>query len=253
MPVLRTEAVVLHCMDYLESSRILRLATRDGGLRSVLARGARRSSRRFGSALDLFAEGTAELHSRPGRDLDTLGAFEVTRSRSPLAEDLSRFAGASAIAELTLRFTRDDADPALYDAIVGALDAVTDAPSGGAREAALAGAWRIVAELGFAPNVDVCSECHDEIPADHAALFSHPAGGTLCERCGALAAAGGRRLPADARGALRAWLSGQRIRLDDAGARAHQRLLREFLREHLLDGRELPAFAVWESDGWSRE
>ena len=36
-----TEAVVLHAFDYLESSRIVKLLTRDLGLRSALARGAR--------------------------------------------------------------------------------------------------------------------------------------------------------------------------------------------------------------------
>src|SRR5262245_45002865 len=103
MPVIETDAVVLHAFDYLESSRILRLATRDAGVRSVLARGARRSSKRFGSALDLFAQGAAQLHTKPGRELDTLAAFDVVRARSELGADLARFMGASTIAELTLR------------------------------------------------------------------------------------------------------------------------------------------------------
>jgi DNA repair protein RecO (recombination protein O) len=32
--------------------------------------------------------------------------------------------------------------------------------------------------------------------------------------------------------------------------RAHQRLLREFLEEHLTDGRPLKAYAVWEQERW---
>src|SRR3954469_2463116 len=106
-----TDAVVLHAFDYLESSRILRLVTREAGVRSVLARGARKSKRRFGAALDLYAQGNAELQTKIGRDLDTLTAFDVTRARPQLAAQLSRFAGASMIAELTLRFARDSADP----------------------------------------------------------------------------------------------------------------------------------------------
>src|SRR5919112_6737110 len=97
MPALRTDAVVLHVFDYLETSRILRLATRDAGVQSVLARGARRSQRRFGTALDLFAEGSAQIYTKPGRDLNTLAAFEVTRARPGLAAELERFAGASAV------------------------------------------------------------------------------------------------------------------------------------------------------------
>jgi hypothetical protein len=38
---------------------------------------------------------------------------------------------------------------------------------------------------------------------------------------------------------------------DANDARAHQRLLREFLREHLADDRPLRAFEVWEQDAWT--
>src|SRR4029453_2282659 len=99
MTPVRTDAVVLHVFDYLETSRILRLATREAGMQSVLARGARRPKSRYGSALDLFASGTAEIYVKPGRELHTLASFDVTRSRGQLATDLERFTAASAIAE----------------------------------------------------------------------------------------------------------------------------------------------------------
>jgi DNA repair protein RecO (recombination protein O) len=248
MTVVVTDAIVLHAFDYLESSRILRLVTREAGVRSVLARGARRSKGRFGSALDLFAQGTAELHVKVGRELDTLGGFDVARARPQLAERLERFTGASAIAELTLRFAREAADPGLFDAVSSVLDALSDAPTERARDVTLGGAWRVLAELGVAPTIDVCAECHTPVPADAAAMFSHPAGGVLCARCGHLAR-GGRTLPAEARSALRDWLASSPHPITDAQeARAHQRLLREFLREHLTEDRPLRAFEAWEHE-----
>jgi DNA repair protein RecO (recombination protein O) len=251
MSLVVTEAIVLHAFDYLESSRIFRLVTREAGVRSVLARGARRSRKRFGSALDLYAQGSAELHVKPGRELDTLASFDVTRARPQLAGQLSRFTGAGAIAELTLRFARDAADPELFAAVADALDALGSAPSEAARETTLAGAWRVLAELGVAPAIDACAECHVLLSEDAVAMFSHPAGGALCARCGQLARSG-RVLPPTARAALRAWLAGERgISAEDADLRAHQRLLREFLREHLADDRPLRAFDVWEHGAWS--
>lgn len=248
MAVIVSEAIVLHVFDYLESSRIFRLVTREAGVRSVLARGARRSARRFGSALDLFAQGNAELHVKPGRDLDTLGRFDIERARPSLGADLSRFTGAAVIAELTLRFGRDAADPDLFDAAATALDALATAAPGEAQAATLAGAWHIIAALGFAPEVDACNECHTALAPNDSALFSHPAGGALCERCARFAAAG-RMLPASARDALRAWTSGERAAVaGELEVRAHQRLLREFLREHLSDDRPLRAFDMWEDD-----
>jgi DNA repair protein RecO (recombination protein O) len=251
MSLVLTEAIVLHAFDYLESSRILRLVTRDGGVRSVLARGARRSRQRFGTALDLYAQGSAELSVKPGRELDTLASFDVTRARPQLAAQLGRFTGASTIAELTLRFARDAGDPALFDAVADALDGIGAATAAAAREATLAGAWRVLGELGVAPVVDSCAECRAPIPESATAMFSHPAGGSLCQRCGHLARSG-RVVPASARGALRTWLRGDRVALtNDAELRAHQRLLREFVREHLADERPLRAFDVWEHAAWS--
>ena len=248
MSLVVTEATVLHVFDYLESSRIFRLVTREAGVRSVLARGARRSTRRFGSALDLFAQGTAQLHVKPGRDLDTLGGFDVERARPALAADLARFTGAAVIAELTLRFGRAAADLDLYTAAAAALDDLAEASTDEAREATLAGAWRIIAALGFAPGLDMCNECHAALAPNDSVLFSHPAGGALCQRC-ARAAPSGRLLPGIARAALRNWIIGERATLtNDADVRAHQRLLREFLREHLNDDRPLPAFEMWEQD-----
>ena len=57
---------------------------------------------------------------------------------------------------------------------------------------------------------------------------------------------GGRQLPPTARHTLIAWLAGAGSPLENAAARAHQRLLREFLEEHLGDGRPLRAFIAWE-------
>jgi len=247
MPLVETDAIVLHVFDYSETSRILRLATRDAGLQSVLARGARRSKSRFGSALDLFAEGAAQLQLKDGRDLQTLASFDVTRSRAELGEDMGRFVGASALAELVLRFSgADDVSVALFDVLTDALDRLAAAPEEDAMEAALSGAWRLVAEMGFAPAIDSCAACHATIDVEGDLPFSHTAGGVLCERCARLYP-GGRQLPLAARRAIAEWSQGRRLEeCDSRAAKAHQRLLREFLQQHLADGRSLRAFDAWE-------
>lgn len=251
MALVVTDAIVLHAFDYQDSSRILRIVTRDAGMRSVLARGARRSKRRFGPALDLYAQGTAELQVKPGRDLDTLSAFDVSRTRMGLASELARFTGAGVVAELVLRFASDAPDPSLFDAVGEALDQLAHASTEHARDVTLGAAWRVLSELGVAPSTDDCAECHAAVDAGAPAMFSHPAGGVLCARCSHLAR-GGRVLPPAARNALRDWLSGSaHATVDEAEARAHQRLLREFVREHLADDRPLRAFQAWEHGAWS--
>jgi DNA repair protein RecO (recombination protein O) len=67
-------------------------------------------------------------------------------------------------------------------------------------------------------------------------------------------APGGRRLPAGARAAIVRWLDdhpADTVELTSGEAKAHQRLLREFLAQHLPDPRALKAFTVWEQGSWS--
>jgi DNA repair protein RecO (recombination protein O) len=245
--LIQTDSLVLHAFDYRETSRIVRLATRDVGIVSVIARGARRPKNRFSVALDLFASGVAHLSLHPTRDLHALTAFDLTRSRPELAESLARFIAASAVSELCMRFAKEDDSGRVHAAATELLDAIGTSPSAAVAGVTLGGAWRLVAELGFAPALDRCASCHAPIPGAEPVTFHHRAGGALCERCARLSH-GGRTLPDEARCALAAWLAGEPAEpADDAGARAHQRLLREFVEEHLGDGRPLRAFLAWEA------
>jgi Recombinational DNA repair protein (RecF pathway) len=154
------------------------------------------------------------------------------------------------IAELALRFGHDASEGGLFEAVATTLDALAVAPRGAAPTVTLAGAWHIVAESGFAPATDLCGDCHAPLDPNASVMFSHRAGGALCPRCGRLAPAG-RVLPPPARSALRHFLLGEPGEpLDDASARAHQRLLREFCTEHLTDGRPLRALEQWEERKW---
>jgi len=253
MPLVETDAIVLHAFDYSETSRILRLATRDAGVQSVLARGARRSKSKVGTAVDLFAQGAAELHLREGRELQTLSRFDVTRARPALGDDLGRFTGASVVAEIMLRFAAaDEAHPELFDTLAAALDRIAIAAPERAAEPSLASAWQLLAELGFAPQLAACASCGNALAdAEHTIIHS-ALGGALCAAC-VSKHPGGRRLPRAELARLARWVSGER---DGGGAiaapevRAHQRLLREFLEYHLSDSRPLRAFAAWETGHW---
>jgi DNA repair protein RecO (recombination protein O) len=251
MPLLATDAIVLHAFDYLESSRIIRLLTREAGVQSALARGARKSRGRYGTALDLFAEGSAQLYIKPNRELHNLSGFEIARSRGGLAEDVGRFTAASTVAELALRFAGEEANEQLYETVSDALDRIVISPPERTIEDGLAACWRVVSVLGFTPELSSCALCHTPLRDADDATFSHASGGIVCPSCSRLAPSG-RRIPSSARTAIRNWLeTGESAPLADAEARSHQRLLREFLGAHLGDDRPLRAFAVWEHERWS--
>ena len=120
MRITATDSVLLHSFDYRETSRIVRLATRELGVISAIARGARRPKSKFGSALDLFTSGVAHLSVNPLRDLHALTGFDATVQRASLGTSLARFRAASALSELCLRFGNDDDSGVVFEAATAA-------------------------------------------------------------------------------------------------------------------------------------
>jgi DNA repair protein RecO (recombination protein O) len=248
VPPATTQALVLHGIAYGDTSRILRLLTRDHGLQSVIAKGARRARSRTGPRLDLFNQGEASIQFKPHRELNTLTAFEMTDPHTALAEDVARFAAASALAELALRFAPVDAHPELYDTVTTVLAALERAPAELVETVGLLACWQVIGALGFAPALDQCAACGREVSG--ALAFSASQGGALCTthrreaRTSNLA-------EADA-AALRALVAGQ-VPDPPLGARheaAHRRLLLQFVRYHLAEQRPLPALAFWDGRSW---
>jgi DNA repair protein RecO (recombination protein O) len=234
MALLTTDAIVLQSFPYGETSRIVRLLTRTAGVHSAIAKGAARPHSRY-HVLEPFAEGSAALYIRPTRELQTLGAFDVTRNRHGLGRDLLRFGGASLLAELVLRTASEEAQPDLFVAVSSSLDDLTRVDPGALEVAVLAAAWRTIAVLGFTPELDACIVCGRDIDVRADASFDYSAGGLRCDSC----AAGlpGRRIPGRARHALRAFCRGDTVRV--AVTAGHWRLLARYLEHHLLEGAQL--------------
>jgi DNA repair protein RecO (recombination protein O) len=249
MPLIVTPAIVLKVTPYSETSRIVRLLTRDQGLLSALARGARRAKSPVGTGLDLFALGVAMVRTKSQTDLHELTGFDLTRGHPHVAEQVATFGAAAALAELTLKCAPAEPHPGVFHALEDGLDALDRAAPDVADAAALSACWRLVVALGFEPTLDRCAVCGE--PAEGAVAFSAAQGGALCrEHRGQ--ATGPTTLQAADRDALRALLDGRwpEPPLDARHAAAHRRLLMTFIRQHLAEDRPLPALAFWDRESW---
>ncbi len=241
-----TPAVILSTIRYSESSKIVRLATREHGVQSAIAKGALRPRSRFGAALQVLSEGTAHLIILQRRELQLLTAFDVGRVHLGLAGDLSRYAAANVLAEVMLRFAPPDADPAIFDLLVSALGVLEEAPVDEVEALGLRLVWLLVSSLGFSPSLRACVHDGILVPPAGELVFSTHEGGALCTACATRFTAS--RLPPDARAALESLVDAHRPlpSLDGPNAAAHRRLLSRFITYHLGDGAELPALAFWE-------
>ena len=239
MPAVHTPAIILQSFGYSETSKILRLITRTHGVQSVIAKGALRPKSRFGGVLEPFTQGNASFFLRDTRELHTLSAFELQRSRQTLGSDLVRFGGASLLAELVLRVVSEESDPTLFDSLSAALDRISQTPAVMVQSVVLAETWALIAQLGFAPALEQCQSCGRFLDEQDEAIFDYTSGGVRCIGCAA--GQGGRVLPAAARITLLRLAAGAAVPLERTAA--HWRLLARFLSHHVLEGQTLRSLA----------
>ncbi|MEO5798709.1 MAG: DNA repair protein RecO [Gemmatimonadales bacterium] len=242
---LLTPALVLGSLRYGETSRIVRLATRDFGVVSAIAKGALRPKSRFGASLQLLSEGQAHLLQSRSSELHTLIAFDLTAVHTGLAGSLERFAAANALAELATRFVPAAANPMLYEWLLGAIGLLELAPADAVSVVGLRAMWGVMAQLGIAPTLTECSrdgQALEEGPVG----FSLRDGGFLCRTCAVSGAT--TRLAAEDREALVALIEpGRELPLlSPAQAAAHRRLLLRWIREHLGGDGAFPALEAWQ-------
>jgi DNA repair protein RecO (recombination protein O) len=230
VPIVTTRCVILQTYSYSDTSKILRLMTRDHGPRSAIARGALRPKSRFGGLIEPFAEGSATLYMRENRELDTLSGFDLVRERQELGADLHRFAGASVLCELVMRLAPEHRDDRLFAALVGGLDALLEAAPHEAESTSLSQLWALVSVLGFAPRLSHCIICGRPIATGEAARFDASLGGLLCDRCGGH----GESVSAERLETLRHLVSGTDHPSSVNGIQ--RRILIDFIRYHLAEG-----------------
>jgi DNA repair protein RecO (recombination protein O) len=250
MALVTTTAIVLSALRYSETSKIVRLATRDLGVQSAIAKGALRPRSRFGAALQVLSEGQAQLLVKEHRELHTLTGFDLSHLHIGLAGDLGRYATASALAEVMLRFAPADPHPESFDRLSGALARLerpghTDSDALGFRLL-----WQLVSVLGFAPSLAACVRDGARLPATGGLPFSTREGGALCTACAT--EHGATTLPEQARADLLALLDEAATlpALDERHAESHRRLLARYIRWHLGEGAELPALDFWLHRPW---
>jgi recombinational DNA repair protein (RecF pathway) len=114
-----TDALIARTVPYGDTHVILTLLTREHGRRSVMARHARRSTRRFVGGLPTCARLRVEL-TLPDEGLGQLATSEVMERWDGLAVDPERTARAAVVLELGAGVcNEEDATPGLFDALVG--------------------------------------------------------------------------------------------------------------------------------------
>ncbi len=199
--IVTTEAVVLRAMKFRDTSKIVSLYTRQFGRLSVVAKGARGRTPRFGAALEPMSHVTAVLYHKERRELHLLSQCDLLNGFRRIADTMERMAAGLEVVELVGGVTHDEeANPALFDlltATLGAIDHATNTPA----LALYSFEIRLAAILGFQTAFAHCLVCARPLEGTAVkggvSMFQPDRGGCLCSSCRE-SHPGGRRLGAAA-------------------------------------------------------
>ena len=183
MQEVRTRALVLRGFDYGESDRLVHLYTEQLGRVTAIAKGAKRSRRRFPGTLEILTVAEMRLVDPPRASILRLEAARVLEPFEKLTEDLGRFAIACLLCELLDRLTGErEAHPELFRFAVGALGTLREEQAD--RLLALLVLAKTLAWLGYRPQLERCGVCSVQLLENVGNIAFDPRhGGAVCARC----------------------------------------------------------------------
>ena len=176
------QAICIRTADYSETSQVVRLLTRGGGVVRLLAKGSKRPRSKSGGRIDLFAEGRCVFGGAGREGLGTLMEFAETTSHAALRTDLDRLHTGLYMLELCgALLAEDDPHPEVFDLLHNALGRLAQPDS--APPAVLAYfQYRLLRHAGLLGAMDACVACGAKVSLG-GVYFSSSAGGLLCRGC----------------------------------------------------------------------
>jgi DNA repair protein RecO (recombination protein O) len=187
---LTDDGICLRVTDFSETSQIVGMFTRRHGLVPLIAKGAKRQSKKnvMSGPLDLLTCGEVvfvparETPGASGAQLGTLAAWELADHRRALRGNLPGLNAAMICAEITTHLLQPhDPHEELFGELEAALDLLAAAKSDSAGRVLLAYLKAALLAAGYWPRLDACLACGR--PAGDSMLrFSSRAGGILCAR-----------------------------------------------------------------------
>lgn len=178
-------ALVLGKVDYRDADLIVTAFTDEWGKVAALARGARRSQKRFGGTLEPMHTLRFELEAAPRGELHGLKSSQIQKARPELLTELSRLAAAGKALSWVRRATTPHlADPILWHALSQCLDDLGEQAATDADDLVAAFGLRLLDIMGWGIHFSACVSCGKACPAGKAAWLNPERGGLVCRLCG---------------------------------------------------------------------
>lgn len=177
-----TDGIVLDTREHGESDLIVTLFCRDNGRSTAIAKGARKSLRRFVNKLEPYSFLHVTLRQRNPTTMALLEEAELHAGFIRLRQDIRRYTAASVIREVTLLATREgEADERSYSLLLWSLHHLDkDIPH---LQVVMLFLLRFHDYIGYRPELRSCFHCGAPTDTVRAFAFSTVYGGLVCDSC----------------------------------------------------------------------
>jgi DNA repair protein RecO (recombination protein O) len=185
MPLFTTKAIVIRSTNYGESDKIVTFFTKDFGKIKGIAKGARRSKKRFQNALGLFSHLRLLFFDREGMGLVRAEGCDVVSAFPKIREDLKKIYYGNYYLELVNEMAGErEANSEAFDLLLSfLLNLEEEEPQ---EEGVRMFEIRMLSLFGYQPNMKRCNLCKrdwEELKEGPALFFSPEKGGLVCEGC----------------------------------------------------------------------
>jgi len=185
MPLFRTNAIVMRSFHYGESDKIVTFFTEDFGKIKGIAKGARRSKRRFQNALDLFSHLRLMFFDREGMGLVRVEACDIQDSFPKIREHLKKIFFGDYFLELVNEMSgeREVNTEAFHLLLSFLADLEGMEPL---EERLRMFEIRMLSVFGYRPSMRRCGLCQkdwEELKEIPLVFFSLEKGALVCENC----------------------------------------------------------------------
>ena len=205
MPGFSTPAIILRRIDHGDYDLIIKLITLTRGKITVIAKYAKKSTKRFAGVLELFSAIHIVCSSGKGRGLPVLQEASLQNAFSNIGPDIRKTAYASYWAELIHGWLEEGVkQEGMYNLLHTMLSSLD---SGMISNEALSILFqmRFLSISGFSPNLSHCSKCRTEVEKIESKrmMFELAKGGIICEKCASILSAGSSRRLSFSKGTIK--------------------------------------------------
>lgn len=175
-------AIIMRIKEFGESDLLVSFFTSDRGRLKGVAKGARRSRRRFVNALDTFSLVNIEYELKRSEDLHFLHSSKIVDVFPGLRSDYGRLARASFMIELTeILFPAKVADGGMFELLKGSFHLLDRGDR--ADTIPVLFEFRAMTLGGYGINFEECFACGRPYKGEGRAVFKREKGQIACLKC----------------------------------------------------------------------